>query len=346
LVNRSDRGGAQAIAEPGGTEPTAEAPGAALGLVFHMDEVLWPLNIKLKELLATAAIAIDGSSHLKEIPKAVPGSYMKFDPAPNSPPHSGDSQKDFNWWILTRAMSDCVEELKPLLARASVACSLVQLAPDFRFTLNELRDKLGNDDEHETWVANMNFPSIWDHLHDEYPDLADPPLRGAVESLNKARNCLVHGGGVVRKRDLDRGGTVFTLKWLRMVPWVIDANGEHEMNVDAEPVTSSTMEVAFKPTLTTIELKVGSTLEFDAQMFVEVCMTLHFFANELGEAITKLWTKHGVPMHSGPVTKIVDWEKQVFNGAAQQAAEASPANSSSATALPEPGDSHGGLPSS
>lgn len=304
-------------------QPSAPAGenGPALRFVFQLDEILLPMKSTIKGLLTAAGVGLDGLSHLKGLPKGIPGAYMHLDPAPEEAVAFEKASKDFVWWVLTRALSDAVEEVKPLLARASIASSLIRGAPHFRFSLDEFRTKLDNDDALEEEIANQAWPRIWNHLHEQYPDLGDPPLRGAVESLNTARNFLVHGGGVVRRRDVDRATGLFTLRWVRIVPWVRDANGEHEMNTDNEPVTGPEMVIVMKPTPTSREFREGETLEIDPQLLVEACYTILAFAGQVAASIAALWGKYGVPIHAGPVTKIVDWDQQVFRIATSSSAD-------------------------
>ena len=125
-----------------------------------------------------------------------------------------------------------------------------------------------------------HFPNLIKHIE----QCIDQPLylRDEIISINRARNCMVHSGGIVQDKDLkDKGSKVLTLKW-KIVRFSTEKNGqqillEYRTRKDGIHIDNLQMELIdnFK------EFSLGERISIDLNEFNDILYTCSIFTKTL-----------------------------------------------------------------
>lgn len=114
-----------------------------------------------------------------------------------------------------------------------------------------------------------------------------PELCDHVLSINAARNCLTHRGGIVGQKDLkDAADTEMTVHWRRLQFSVSSGNQERPVTAGASVEAGETLSVSFVETERRVP--VGDRLTIAADEFVEICLTFMLFSMQLEQSVRHL----------------------------------------------------------
>lgn len=112
-------------------------------------------------------------------------------------------ESEFAPWVKGHALSDLIEALEPLID-CVYKCAVFGAAPR-EFPSQEAADQFLLT--FETPPANgQPLGRKLDALRRDFPEVLPEELAAAADPLRRLRNCLTHGGSVVRARDCDETG--------------------------------------------------------------------------------------------------------------------------------------------
>jgi len=100
-----------------------------------------------------------------------------------------------------------------------------------------------------------------------------PDIEAELFSINAARNCLVHRGGIVGGRDLDEGVQTFTLKWRALCPYVRDNAGERPMVLPFQTSQTDETFMILKSEAKTRVFNLGDVLTVTSEEFTWIAWT-------------------------------------------------------------------------
>jgi len=129
----------------------------------------------------------------------------------------------------------------------------------------------------------MGQPDKLDHLRRRHSIDLDSGLQRHLESINNARNCLVHRQGVVTERDLN-GGSHMVVEWRKFRALMQSGSNESELKL-GEPVGADATLV-LRVVDDRKEFGLGETVRFDEQEFADVVSGIYSFAMDL---VRKVW---------------------------------------------------------
>jgi hypothetical protein len=135
----------------------------------------------------------------------------------------------------------------------------------------------------------LSLPKKFEYLENKF-GLERPELSGDVLSINAARNCLAHRGGVVGRQDV-RGVTDdgLVVSWRKIQIRVRGVNGER---VIAEPARVEKGElVMMELSQTSRSFKLGQKIELSVSDYVGIATTLTVFGLQLDDSINKIQQK-------------------------------------------------------
>lgn len=118
----------------------------------------------------------------------------------------------------------------------------------------------------------------------------DGHLSSHVSSINTARNCLVHRGGIVSERDLTTG-TQMEVTWRRMYFFLQDDAGEKPVQIGDRIEKDSMLCVRVEDISKAFCL--GQSVKFSVQEFSDVCWSLFAFGQDLVQKMNAFGVQNG-----------------------------------------------------
>lgn len=186
-------------------------------------------------------------------------------------------EEDFKAWCLRNAFVEAMDGLAQLLEDAWLALSVVRLGPVFK-----ARDfhKLRTDKRRE--FHRLGLPEKISRLQ----TMGATSARATqVLSLNTARNCIVHRGGIVGEHDGgDEGALVVNVRAMELV--IQGENGvEHALLGEVHMIRQSSL--GLRQQNRELRFKVGTRVKFTAEELNHAFWTLFLFARDIVGAVQR-----------------------------------------------------------
>ncbi len=198
---------------------------------------------------------------------------------------------EFRSWMLAHALTDCVEAVGGALESARVWC-LIWSQPSAITKLEDGSVSLAAQIAGEFWnrevvggsqkFDRLPLPEKFAHIQSfGVPELSHT---NDILSLNAARNCLTHRGGVVGAKDLPSPTAAgLTVTWQGFRLEVKEPSGVRTLS---EPgVVQAGAELSMTTHSVSRTFALGSPIVISAQDLVDIGTTFILFANELEVAI-------------------------------------------------------------
>jgi hypothetical protein len=134
------------------------------------------------------------------------------------------------------------------------------------------------------------LPDKIQHLQDTYSLALDPDLVRHLQSINAARNCLVHRRGLVQEQDLNEDGAL-RVSWRRLAPVITGAAGEREFYPGILVVPGESVGVSNRDVSKSFPL--GTAIAFSVQEFADVCWSLFLFGDSTTKRVEDWARAHG-----------------------------------------------------
>lgn len=188
----------------------------------------------------------------------------------------------YNNWLLAKGFGDLARGIRECLEEAVLFITLLNRPPgltteaDFESELATIRRR----------ANRPNFPDLLAQVN----STLTAPLSFDAEflSMQKARNCLEHRGGVVGSLDLDTGGSIMTLTFPRLKTFYLRGLVEIElqpgMAVDAGD-GSEFVQVMIRRETRTRTFRQGDRINLSVDDFAEIALACHFFGDDLASKL-------------------------------------------------------------
>jgi hypothetical protein len=194
-------------------------------------------------------------------------------------------------WLLANAIRDCIESLSVFLEsarRVLAVFALLESRVDGRISVEKYNNALV---ERDHYFHEFDLPTKIAHFDKVYGVTIDPTLADQMLSINRARNCLVHRGGVVGPKDL-KGINIFKIKWRKWNLVFVGEDGiEKPLRFD-EPMGSAG-HIVIRVEDTERLFAVGERLGFTIDDLVSICWGLFLFGEHVVQAISADGVKRG-----------------------------------------------------
>lgn len=134
----------------------------------------------------------------------------------------------------------------------------------------------------------LGLPDKLKHISEEHNITLEKKLASHIRSINCARNCFVHRGGLVSEVDYNIE-TEMRVTWYRLHVYIKKGEAESTLIDGAERGGDVFVrrEEAMK------SFVVGQTLQFSEQDFIDVCWTLNLFGEDLLKSLKECGVKRG-----------------------------------------------------
>jgi len=189
-------------------------------------------------------------------------------------------RSDFQSWVLTNGARQLVETLHSFLDDVRAACAIFSLGERESFTREEYLDAV---ERKQRRFHRLGFPQKIRVLRDEYRlPIRDLGLIHSVESLNQARNCLVHRLGFVANEDLTTDGAMEVL-WRDLS--VVAGDGVTMRDIGRGEIVRTGECVGAYSSTRKRRFRLRERVRFDAGEFGGICFTAGQFIRTLIAAV-------------------------------------------------------------
>lgn len=253
-------------------------------LTINLDCVLRDLQITLQRTLDLATFGLYATQAATEPHlgpdgrRDLPGAFMQLRLAPEL--DFATVREEFRRWVIESGLRDAAEALGLLLeeVRKVLRAAAKGSTVDGEYFQTFVLDEAGKFD-------GRLFPQKLALIEELGGPAFMPELTPHITSLNQARNCLVHGRGVVRDRDKNTVDGLL-VEWVRVGMWIDGEAGQREVIVLSDRTlgegkfdAGDTISVGWRPTSRLY--RVGDRVSFSVQDFSDFCWTFLLFGKQM-----------------------------------------------------------------
>jgi hypothetical protein len=239
-------------------------------LTLNANGVIGPLHKVLEECTNSILFGLQTMELVNEIPPD-----LRIDIALK--------KEKYKAWLVKKGFEDLVKGIEYALREAYLYVSIfsklseLKTVEDFNQALPEIRKQ----------ALKMHIPDMIEkiELH-----LAKPwSYKNQILSINKARTCLVHRGGLVTEKDInDETEKALKLEWVKLKLFY-EKDGE-EIEIIGETIIDGGTEgtqIKLRRENNTISFKQGNYIILDYKQFNEFIVTCFHFGADLVDCLPK-----------------------------------------------------------
>lgn len=203
-----------------------------------------------------------------------------------------DVRQELAVWIIRSGLRESIEMVSGFLEDIRQQCSLVPILKQGRTTCGDFEKAYETESKQ---FHELGFPKkIRGHsksIFERFTICSSKELEDAVISINTARNCLVHGGGRVRQKDLSEDNQLI-VTWFTSELFVSGVSGRRKLEMpNAHFEADEMLGFEIKPGGEKRFSK-GEPVVFTVHEFNEICITLYMFSREITLATEKYFQIH------------------------------------------------------
>jgi hypothetical protein len=220
----------------------------------------------------------------------LPGTSISLSFAGPNPWPIEEAREGFQHWVLGNGLRNASEAISGFLEAARAVLAVWQVA------IRNRTESITDVDLHEATVNQqrrfhrLGLPDKITNLKKTYSLSLDPDLVTHLQSINAARNCLVHRRGIVQELDLNEDGAL-RVSWRRLALVIAGADGEREYFPGVIVAPGERVGVSQRDASKSFPL--GTAITFSVQEFADVCWSLVLFCTSTTECIADWGRAHG-----------------------------------------------------
>lgn len=193
----------------------------------------------------------------------------------------------FGGWLVGCALRDAVEAIQLFLDEMHVICFQYKAGPGRKELVETLRREL---DPQQHRFHRKGLPEKMKAIQTCFSDMLTTAYDEEVRSLGRARNCVVHRGGVVGPADQPP----LVVRWRYMKLFADGPTGRRE--VQLREMRDSGEELSLQVGPVKRSFGVGEHITFSACEFSEIAYTLLVYAMTMAKAVRSYGDQMGVPV--------------------------------------------------
>jgi hypothetical protein len=259
---------------------------------FQLQLPLGTLQGDLQRAVDLVGFGLQASEHGTVANLEIPNVFGQVAPAQDHILDVDTARIAFRSWIIANGLRDCVEAIGPALEWARKFC-FMWTRPGNTTPIEggnfRLEASLSGADWNTHIVGGarkfdrLTLPDKLKHLNETY-GWTIPSMAEHVLSLNAARNCLAHRGGIVATADLktaDDPGLKILLRKLQIK--AIGPSGERIVTEGSVVNADEAVNVSFVNREK--QVLIGERVAFDTEEFVDAALTFLLFAMEIRASV-------------------------------------------------------------
>ena len=235
----------------------------------------------LKQVNYMASIGVRAGDGITDASLGMPEVTIVHEYDHTNPWSVTEAQSAWRAWVLTNAFRDIAEVIAGILEEVQQVLSIWSvLKPGEPSSVVPV----------EAWNARVatramqfhrrTLPQKLEFLTSEYGFSMPAERVSEITSINAARNCFVHRGGVVSKVDLDSSGSL-VLRWRQLAPFVVEDGTEKPLVLPYLVESGSQIGVKVEPRERSFAE--GEQLQVGLEDFSGICWTLFTIAQACGQ---------------------------------------------------------------
>lgn len=260
-------------------------------LKINIPAITGTLDRTIARVVRSASFGLHAAEQLAIVPDDLPDATYQLRVDDGLEPSVEEMRAAFAQWILTCGLRDVVETIGTTLGEARKLLTLFSMAqPDGSLTYGEYIEA----GERFASFDRLGLPDKLSCLDELFGEDFLPAARDAdqVLSINAARNCLVHRGGVVSERDCNMEGSL-EVRWAQWDAIIIQPDGT-EVIAEKDTIGEAGSRIGVRRSQTSKLFQIGDTVKFSEQEFVNLCVTLLHFGRSLVEGVERDGQRRGL----------------------------------------------------
>jgi hypothetical protein len=191
-------------------------------------------------------------------------------------------------WLLSKGFQDLTRGIRETLEEAIFYIEMAKLKSG-RTTWGKVQAHMDNIRQE---AAKPKFPELLEEVNS---GLSEPmAFEAEILSLQRARNCLEHRGGIVGPRDVDPASNTLSLQFPRLRMFYMRGNEEVEIALDV-PIDGDNpfgedgeVQIYMGRVTRSREYALGEPVVITQEDFNEIAMACQLFAADLAAKLPKL----------------------------------------------------------
>lgn len=193
-------------------------------ITINLDGLLGELRLSLQTTINLLAISLRATPPESMDDLRLPQEVVATVFAQGANWSHAEALEKHQTWAIANGLRDAVEGVSSFIESAHKVLSVWDLARanGGRVAYSEYQKAMDDTSFHR-----LGLPDKLTHLKTQHGIAIDATLERQVLSVNNARNCLVHRGGVVSQRDLNVTDSML-VEWRKLHLFLQDEDGEHD----------------------------------------------------------------------------------------------------------------------
>lgn len=253
-------------------------------LTLNANEVIRPLHKVLEECTNSILFGLQTMELVDEIPDnlRIDEDFFRLQFGKNDEDIEVKKEKH-KAWLVKKGFEDLVKGIEYTLREGYLYVSIFSKSSELK-TVQDLNQALPKIRKQ---ALKMHIPNMLEKIE---PHLTKPcSYKSQILSINKARTCLVHRGGLVTEKDInDDTKKALKLEWVKLKLFY-EKNGE-EIEILGETIINGGKEdtqIKLRRENNTISFKQGSHIILNYKQFNEFIVTCSHFGADLVDCLPK-----------------------------------------------------------
>lgn len=254
----------------------------------------------LQASMSLVAIGLNARKEISEQDLKLPDAPVQHEYSASNRWNAEQAGEAWQTWILRNGFRDVAEAINGLLEETQLVLAHWRVA-----TLQKERQLRGSDwndivVKRISQFHRLGLPDKIEFLEKEYGLGLPAALTKQVLTINVARNCLVHRGGVVTEREAG-DSKCFTMEWKALVVVLVEEGIEKEIEPPHRVEAGAHVGAAIRDRSKAIS--VGQQITVNVTEYSQICWTLLMFAAECAKALEAHGKAQGISFTSKTVSE-------------------------------------------
>lgn len=249
-----------------------------IDISFHIENLTNSLRSSIQRLMNLVSIGLSNFKVPQDEITKLPDSSMGFKYSTSEQWDQDKAKEQWVNWILLNGFRDITESLNYFLEEIQFVlsyCNLLKIHGGKGNISGKEYNILINDRKKE--FHKFGFTNKLDYLKDEYGFKINQQINIFINSIIKARNCIVHRNGVVNKIDCNKN-SILEIQYFEL-KLILKSNG-NEKEVIPPFDADKNDELIVRQEISIKKFKIGKRILLNSKEFSYICWTTYIFGEE------------------------------------------------------------------
>lgn len=232
---------------------------------IHIDlaAMLGGLQRSLQRIIDLLSFGLLAAERATNGDLTLPGAYFHIATAGNARRSFTAARTEFCTWVLGNGLRECVESISLMLEEARSVCAYWSFGSKATVSVDEWNQRIVAEGKR---FHRLGLPDKVNFLSKRYAPTLIPESIEQIFSLNSARNCLVHRGGIVSDRDQNSDDGL-VVEWTKLELRAGEPGRERVLNPPADVAKGEVISI--RQTRTRKLFQLGETVTSTHRILVK-----------------------------------------------------------------------------